>query len=164
MTSFSVLTSSHVSYDVTGWGGAGQYMSRNQKSEISRQKKIQIASNSDTSRKIVRQTFPERLTKIWRTDVTWRHFRTSCEVGGAILPPPDLPLTKSIKFFSDTSKWSDFFSKHAKLNYIKSRKSVGLTPANILWIFDFCHRGDNFAPLAGNRVNGMQITFVSQIE
>ena len=38
MTSFWVLTSSHVSYDVTSWGGAGQYMGWNQKSEISRLK------------------------------------------------------------------------------------------------------------------------------
>ena len=87
VSSFWVLTSSHVSYDVTSWGGAGQYMSQNQKSEIFRLKKIQITSNLDTSRKIVRQTFPESLTKIWQADVTWRHFMTSYEEGGQFCPP-----------------------------------------------------------------------------
>ena len=67
-------------------------MSRNQKSEISRLKKFQITSNLDTSRKIVKQTFPESLTKIWQADVLQTYIRQN--------PPKFSPIHPNDRIFS----------------------------------------------------------------
>ena len=130
-------------YDVISSSSA---TSQNQKSEISRLKIFQMTLYLDTSSKIVRQTFLGSLTKIWRTDVTWRHFMTSCEIGGGqFCPPPDLHSTKPKKIFSDTSKCFNFFSKHAQLNYNKSRKSAGFSPSQFCTILIFLI-GGQFCP------------------
>ena len=136
-------------YDVISSSSA---TSQNQKSEISRLKIFQMTLYLDTSSKIVRQTFPGSLTKIWRTDVTWRHFMTSCEIGGAILPPLTY-IQQSRRKFSPIHPNASIFSVNMH-NWIiiKVAKARAFSPSQFCKILIFLIGGAILPPLARNRV------------